>query len=67
MILANADFWHDFYFLLFALLTCGFAAAVVFSANVVRMAFYLVLCLASSSGLFFLAGAEFVGAMQLMI
>lgn len=67
MILANADFWHDFYFLLFALLTCGFAMAVVFSANVVRMAFYLVLCLACSSGLFFLAGAEFVGAMQLMI
>src|SRR5687767_10340551 len=31
------------------------------------MAFYLVLCLAASSGLFFLAGAEFVGAMQLMI
>src|SRR5687767_7619997 len=31
------------------------------------MAFYLVLSLASSSGLFFLAGAEFVGAMQIMI
>lgn len=64
---ANADFWHEFFFTLFALLTCGFAIAVLFTSNVVRMAFYLVLCLGSSSGLFFLAGAEFVGAMQLMI
>src|SRR5687767_3959709 len=31
------------------------------------MAFYLVLSLGATSGLFFLAGAEFVGAMQLMI
>ncbi len=67
ILLASADFWHEFFFTLFALLTCGFAVAVLFSNNVVRMAFYLVLCLASSSGLFFLAGAEFVGAMQLMI
>jgi NADH:ubiquinone oxidoreductase subunit 6 (subunit J) len=66
-LLATSDFWHDFFFMLFALLTCGFALAVLFSSNVVRMAFYLVLCLGSSSGLFFLAGAEFVGAMQLMI
>src|SRR6188474_2754747 len=67
MLLASADFWNEFFFALFALLTCGFALAVLFSNNVVRMAFYLVLCLGSSSGLFFLAGAEFVGAMQLMI
>lgn len=66
-VLAATDFWHDFYFALFALLTCGFALAVLFSTNVVRMAFYLVLSLAASAGLFFLAGAEFVGAMQLMI
>ena len=52
---------------MFALLTCGFAVGVLFSGNIVRMAFYLVLSLASSAGLFFLAGAEFVGAMQLMI
>ena len=31
------------------------------------MAFYLVLSLAATAGLFFLAGADFVGAMQLMI
>src|SRR5688572_24741762 len=67
LLAVSADFWHEFFFTLFALLTCGFAIAVLFSNNVVRMAFYLVLCLGSSSGLFFLAGAEFVGAMQLMI
>ena len=43
------------------------AVAVVLADNVVRMAFYLVLALAATAGLFFLAGAEFVGAMQLMI
>lgn len=66
MSLASVD-WHACYFWLFALLTCGFALAVLFSANVVRMAFYLVLCLGASAGLFFLTGAEFVAAMQLMI
>lgn len=64
---STPDFWHEFFFALFALLTCGFALAVLFTSNVVRMAFYLVLCLASSAGLFFLAGAEFVAAMQLLI
>jgi len=59
--------WHAVFFWLFALLTCGFALAVLFSSNIVRMAFYLILSLGASAGLFFLAGAEFVGAMQLMI
>jgi NADH-quinone oxidoreductase subunit J len=59
--------WHSFYFLLFALITCGFALAVVLSSNIVRMAFYLVLSLGATSALFFLAGADFVGAMQLLI
>ncbi len=31
------------------------------------MAFYLVMSLGATAGLFFLAGADFVGAMQLMI
>lgn len=66
MMLAAMD-WHAFFFWAFALLTCGFAVAVLFSNNVVHMAFYLILSLGSSAGLFFLAGAEFVGAMQLMI
>ena len=41
--------------------------AVVVSSNIVRMAFYLVVSLGAVAGLFFLAGADFVGAMQLMI
>ena len=67
MILFAAFDWHQFFFVLFALLTCVFAAGVLFATNIVRMAFYLVISLGASSGLFFLAGAEFVGAMQLMI
>ena len=59
--------WHSFFFFLFAAVACGCAIAVVLADNVVRMAFYLVLSLGAAAGLFFLAGAEFVGAMQLMI
>jgi NADH:ubiquinone oxidoreductase subunit 6 (subunit J) len=59
--------WHSFFFLLLALAACGFAVAVVVSANIVRMAFYLVMSLGAVSGLFFLAGADFLGIMQLMI
>lgn len=59
--------WHSFFFLLFALLTSIFAIAVVVAGNVVRMAFYLIVSLGATAGLFFLAGADFVGAMQLMI
>jgi NADH:ubiquinone oxidoreductase subunit 6 (subunit J) len=60
-------YWPSVFFFLFAGLACAFALAVVISPNVVRMAFYLVLSLASTAGLFFLAGADFVGAMQIMI
>ncbi len=59
--------WHSVLFLLFAALTCAFAIGVVAADNVVRMALYLVFSLGSAAGLFFLAGAEFIGAMQLMI
>jgi NADH-quinone oxidoreductase subunit J len=59
--------WHTFFFWLFGLGACGFALAVVISSNIVRMAFYLVMSLGATAGLFFLAGADFVGAMQLMI
>ncbi len=59
--------WHAVFFYLYATLACVFAVAVVVTPNVVRMAFYLVLSLAATSGLFYLAGADFVGAMQLMI
>jgi NADH:ubiquinone oxidoreductase subunit 6 (subunit J) len=40
---------------------------VVLTANIVRMAFYLTISLGATAGLFLLAGADFVGAMQLMI
>jgi NADH-quinone oxidoreductase subunit J len=59
--------WHSLFFLFFALLACVFALAVVFSSNIVRMAFYLILSLGATAGLFFLAGADFVGAMQLVL
>ena len=56
--------WHSVLFLLFAAVACACAVAVVLADNVVRMAFYLVLSLAATAGLFFLAGAEFVGASE---
>ena len=59
--------WGDFYFILFAGIACIFAVAVLLTSNIVRMAFYLIISLGATAGLFFLAGAEFVGAMQLMI
>ena len=48
-------------------MACVFAVAVVLASNIVRMAFYLVLSLGAVAGLFFLAGADLVGAMQMMI
>jgi len=59
--------WHSCFFLLFALVTSCFAVAVVVSSNVVRMALYLVISLAGVAGLFFLAGAAFLGSMQLLV
>lgn len=67
MMLFGAIDWHSFLFLLFAAIAVGFALGVVFTSNVVHMAFYLTLSLGATAGLFFLAGAEFVGAMQFMI
>ncbi len=54
-------------FLLFAFAACGGALAVVFSQNVARMAFWLIVSLGSTSGLFFLLRADFVGATQLLV
>jgi NADH-quinone oxidoreductase subunit J len=59
--------WHSFFFLLFAAIAAAMAVAVVVSGNIVRMAFYLVISLGAVAGLFFLAGADFLGAMQLMV
>ena len=63
----HSIYWPSFFFLLFAGLACAFAIAVVVSPNIVRMAFYLVLSLGATAGLFFLAGADFVGSMQFLI
>ena len=59
--------WDSFFFLFFALVTCVFAVAVVASNNIVRMATYMVAALCGVAGLFFLCGAQFLGAMQLML
>jgi NADH:ubiquinone oxidoreductase subunit 6 (subunit J) len=58
---------HTLLFYLMAILASGFALAVVLSSNIVRMAFCLVGSLGAVAGLFFLAGADFVAALQLMI
>lgn len=57
----------DVLFWVFALAVCGGALGVVLSQNVVRMAFWLIISLGSTSGLFFLLRADFVGAVQLMV
>ncbi|NIP84838.1 MAG: hypothetical protein GTO03_04485 [Planctomycetales bacterium] len=59
--------WHTLFFYLFAAIACAFALGVLFAANVVHMAFYLIISLAATAGLFFLAGADFVGTMQLVL
>jgi NADH:ubiquinone oxidoreductase subunit 6 (subunit J) len=65
--MGESIYWPSVFFLLFGGIACAFAVAVVVSANIVRMAFYLVMSLAATAGLFFLAGADFVGAMQILI
>ncbi|WP_199194967.1 MULTISPECIES: NADH-quinone oxidoreductase subunit J family protein [Pirellulaceae] len=59
--------WHSVMFYVVALIACGFALVVLFTNNIVRMAFALIVSLSAISGLLFLAGAYFVGSMQLMI
>jgi len=58
---------ESLFFTLFALSACLGAVAVVVSQSIVRMAFWLVISLGSTAGLFFLANADFVGATQLLI
>jgi len=58
---------HWFLFMFYALFAAGGALAVVFSQNIVRMAFYLVISLGATAALFFLLDADFVGATQLLI
>src|SRR5947209_15981240 len=56
-----------FLFWTIATLTGLCAVAVVVSQNIVRAATWLLFCLGGVSGLFFLLGADFVGATQLLV
>lgn len=51
----------------FALAACGGAVGVVLTQNVVRMAFWLIVSLGSTAGLYFLMHADFVAATQIII
>lgn len=52
---------------IFAVVTVAAAIAVVISQNVVRMAFWLIISLGATAGLFFSLNADFVGSAQLLI
>lgn len=54
-------------FYLFALSAGGGALGVVLSQRVARMAFWLIVALGSTAGLYFLMNADFVGATQIII
>ncbi len=58
---------ESLFFTLFALSACMGAIAVVVSQSIIRMAFWLIVSLGSTAALFFLVGADFVGAVQLLI
>src|SRR5262245_47316494 len=57
----------DILFYLLAALTGLSAVAVVVTQNIVRAATYLLFALAGTAGIFFLLGADFLGATQLLI
>ena len=67
--LGDLFFWmfQDGAFWIFAVTTVVAAVAVVVTQNVVRMAFWLILSLGSTAGLFFSLNADFVGSAQLLI
>jgi NADH-quinone oxidoreductase subunit J len=54
-------------FWIVALITGGCAVAVVVTQNIVRAATWLLFSLAGTSAIFFLLGADFVGATQLLV
>jgi NADH-quinone oxidoreductase subunit J len=59
--------FHAFLFWTLALMTGGCAILVVVSQNIVRAATWLLFALGGTSGIFFLLGADFVGATQLFV
>ena len=58
---------HAFLFWAIALVSGGCAVMVVVSQNIVRAATWLLFALGGTSGIFFLLGADFVGATQLLV
>src|SRR5258707_4838243 len=57
----------SFLFYLLAGMTGFCAIAVVVTQNIVRAAAWLLFALAGTAGIFFLLGADFVGATQLLV
>src|SRR2546421_3191199 len=58
---------HAFLFWAIALISGGCAVMVVVSQNIVRAATWLLFTLGGTAGIYFLLGADFVGATQLII
>jgi NADH:ubiquinone oxidoreductase subunit 6 (subunit J) len=58
---------YEFLFWVIALLTGLCAIAVVVSQNIVRSATWLLFTLGGTAGVFFLLGADFVGATQILV
>jgi NADH:ubiquinone oxidoreductase subunit 6 (subunit J) len=59
--------WQPILFYVLAALTGLSAIAVVVTQNIVRAATFLLFALGGTAGIFFLLGADFVGAAQLLI
>ena len=59
--------FHEFLFWTVGLLTCASAVMVALTQNIVRAAVWLLFTLAGVAGLYFLLGADFLGATQLII
>lgn len=57
----------QFLFAVFASTTCLGAVMVALTQNIVRMAFWLMVSVASAAGLFFLLHADFLAAAQLLV
>src|SRR5207245_156494 len=59
--------FQAFLFWVIALLTGGCTVLVVVTQNIVRCATWLLFALGGTAGVFFLLGADFVGAAQLLV
>src|ERR1700681_4614045 len=61
------DFLYPLAFWVFAALIAVSAIAMVITQNIVRAATWLLFTLGGTAGIYFLLGADFVGATQLLI